>query len=126
MQVGEPAVHKDDGNAAGFDRGPADADKHNHQALLDASFGLDIPSQANDETKLNGHSHSFQHAICAQIRETRQKLKALLAQLSSFRCTCLGTNSLSLPDDDYQNSTLGQIDHSSVNDGQGCGTTPGP
>ena len=94
-------------------------DKHNHQALLDASFGLDIPSQANDETKLKGHSHSFQHAICAQIRETRQKLKALLAQLSSFRCTCLGTNSLSLPDDDYQNSTLGQIDHSSVNDGQG-------
>ena len=34
-------------------------DKHNHQALLDASFGLDIPSQANVETKLKKKCRIF-------------------------------------------------------------------
>ena len=91
-------------------------DKHNHQALLDASFGLDIPSQANDETKLKGHSHPSQQAnkFCAQIKKTCKSL---------FKCAYLRTNSMTKTHD-RQNSTseqyelITQVDHSSSTGGQ--------
>ena len=91
-------------------------DKHNHQTLLDASFGLDIPSQANDETKLKGHSHPSQQAnkFCAQIKKTCKSL---------FKCAYLRTNSMTKTHD-RQNSTseqyelITQVDHSSSTGGQ--------